>query len=69
MFKSRNAILFALMAAFIVGMNWALVAISKTMEFSSFVIFGICLIATMIAGGYAWDWLSAASRRKGIDHL
>ncbi|UPK40099.1 hypothetical protein IVB18_24445 [Bradyrhizobium sp. 186] len=62
MFNTRNAILFALMTAFIVGMNWALVALSKAMEFSNFIVFGLCLIATMIAGGYAWDWWTAAPR-------
>lgn len=54
MFTTRNVVCTALLAAFVAGMNWALVALSKAMEFSTFMVFGICLIATMIACGYAW---------------
>lgn len=69
MFTTRNIVCTALLTAFIAGMNWALVALSKAMEFSSFMMFGICLIATMIAGGYVWDWLSARSvPRRETDH-
>lgn len=57
MFTTRNIVCSVILAAFVAGLNWGLVTLSRGMAFSSFMVLGICLIATMIACGYAWDWL------------
>jgi hypothetical protein len=56
MFNARNAICLSLLVAFIAGANWALTALSQSMEFSSFMIFGVVTVALMASGGFAWDW-------------
>jgi hypothetical protein len=41
--------------------SWALHWLSKGMEFSNFMIFGVLGIAAMVSCGYAWDYLSAGA--------
>jgi hypothetical protein len=56
MFNARNAICLSLLVLCIVGANWALTALSRSIEFSSFMIFGAVTVALMASCGFAWDW-------------
>jgi hypothetical protein len=51
----RNIICAALLAAFISGLSWALHALSKSMDFWSFMILGVVTIALMVTAGFAYD--------------
>lgn len=59
----RNAILIALMVAFVSALSWALGLLSHAMDFSSFMLFGLLTIALMIAGGFAWDRYAGSPKR------
>jgi hypothetical protein len=52
---TRNVICSVVLAAFVATLGWALRLLSKSMEFSSFMIFGIVTIAIMVSLGFAWD--------------
>jgi hypothetical protein len=54
--NAKPAILLTLMVAFVAGLGWAMLALSKNMEFSSFLIFGVVTNALMIIAGFGWDF-------------
>lgn len=60
----RNAICLTLLTAIMAGLSWALGLLSKAMEFSSFMIFGVVTIAAMISCGFAWDRYEASRNRS-----
>jgi hypothetical protein len=62
MFNIPNAICMAVFVAIMAAANWALVALSETMEFWSFMIFGVVLIAAIIGLSFAWDHVAARPR-------
>ena len=66
--NAKPAILFTLMTAFIVGLTWALRALSHAMEWSSFMLFGIMTIVTMVGCGYLYDWLTARRADSADTH-
>lgn len=55
----RNAILIAILVAFIAALCWGLGLLASSMEFSSFMIFCAVTFAVMVSCGYAWDWYAA----------
>lgn len=65
---TRNAICLAILAAFVAGLGWVLNRLSESMEFSSFMIFGVVTIAAMVTGGYVWDWYSAGRTNPPRSH-
>ena len=66
--NAKPAILFAAMTAFIVGLTWALRALSHAMEWSRFMLFGIMTIVTMVGCGYLYDWLTAGRAGSADTH-
>src|ERR1700675_4403789 len=54
----RNLICSLLLAAFVAALGYGLRALSHSMEFSSFMIFGVVTVAIMVSCGFAWDWLT-----------
>jgi hypothetical protein len=59
----RNAICLSLLAAFVAGLSWVLGLLSKSMEFSSFMIFCVVTFALMVTAGYAYDYFDTRSRQ------
>lgn len=59
----RNAILFLLLTAFIVGLNFALHSLASAIGLSGFVIFCLATFALMVTAGYAFDYWQRHSRQ------
>jgi hypothetical protein len=60
----RNAICTAILVAFISALSWALGLLSRSIEFSSFMIFGVVTVAIMVTAGYAWDYYERRRSRQ-----
>jgi hypothetical protein len=60
----RNTICLVILGVFVYSLSWALALLSKGMEFSSFMIFGVVTIAIMVSLGFAWDRYEARHNRS-----
>jgi hypothetical protein len=63
-FHARIAIPLAITIAVMSAFAWALNALSRAMEFSNFVIFGLALIAAIIGFSFACDLYTGARRSR-----
>lgn len=55
-FNARNAICTAILVAFIAALSWALGLLHRSVDLSSFMIFGAVTFALMVIAGYAFDY-------------
>jgi uncharacterized membrane protein YfcA len=60
----RNIICTSALAVFIVAFSSALSWLSRSVEFSNFMIFGVLGIALMVSLGYAFDYWQSRSQRS-----
>jgi hypothetical protein len=63
---TRNAICTLILVAWIAAASWALNALSRSMEFSDFMILGVATIAIMVSCGFAWDYYEARRSRSSL---
>lgn len=61
----RNAICLSVLIAFATALSYGLRQLSQSMDFSSFMLFGVVTIGLMVAGGYAWDRYEASRKQAG----
>jgi len=63
--NTRNAICLTLLTGIMAGIYWALRALSKSMEFSSFMLFCGVTVVVMVSCGYLYDYFERKSSPPG----
>jgi hypothetical protein len=53
--RMRNLICSVVLATFVASLSWALRLLSQSLDFSSFMVFGVVTITIMVSLGFAWD--------------